>query len=206
MSRKKRSEADRPNWLFCSKKCRTIFSNKKRKLPIIMTNIVCKGCGTLFQRKTQRTYCSDVCALQYRNKHNNPAKTKEAKNKLSDFARCRGVAHMRTPEAIKKMKETITGSGHWNWQGGLTCKNKILRNRVDYKTWIKSVLLRDDFTCQKCGERGGHLEVDHIKPFAFYPELRMDYTNVRTLCKKCHKETDTYMGRAYAHRLLAKSG
>lgn len=33
---------------------------------------------------------------------------------------------------------------------------------------------------------------DHIKPFAYYPDLRFELSNGRTLCIDCHKKTDTY--------------
>ena len=51
---------------------------------------------------------------------------------------------------------------------------------------------RDNWTCVLCGKRGGTLEVDHIKQFAYYPELRFKVSNGRTLCKDCHKKTKTH--------------
>jgi hypothetical protein len=43
-----------------------------------------------------------------------------------------------------------------------------------------------------CEKRGGELHADHIKQFAYYPTLRFVLDNGRTLCKECHKQTDTY--------------
>ena len=42
---------------------------------------------------------------------------------------------------------------------------------------------------------GGVLHADHIKPFAFFPSLRFDLENGRTLCVECHKKTPTFGGR-----------
>lgn len=39
-------------------------------------------------------------------------------------------------------------------------------------------------------------EADHIKPFAYFPELRLDVNNGQTLCKDCHKKTPTWGERA----------
>lgn len=102
--------------------------------------------------------------------------------------------------SIKKMSEVKIGKyaneNHWNWKGGISSINSKIRSSLEYKLWHKAILKRDNFTCRFCGERGGKLQVDHIKPFAFYPELRFAIDNGRTLCESCHKTTDTYKGRA----------
>lgn len=82
---------------------------------------------------------------------------------------------------------------HWNWQGGKTEASLLERNRKSYKLWREAVFKRDNYTCVWCGDaRGGNLNADHIKPFALFPELRLDIENGRTLCTPCHKKTDTW--------------
>jgi len=49
-----------------------------------------------------------------------------------------------------------------------------------------------NITCKNCGERGGRLNADHIKPFSLFPDLRLKLSNGRTLCVDCHVQTDTY--------------
>jgi hypothetical protein len=68
-----------------------------------------------------------------------------------------------------------------------TDESKIWRTRIEYKLWRKSVFERDNFTCQKCRIKGGHLHPHHILNFSQYPELRFDMDNGITLCKECHK-------------------
>lgn len=93
------------------------------------------------------------------------------------------------------------GSLNPNWKGGITPLNAVLRTSLEYKNWRRSVFERDNFTCQECGVRSGNgkkviLNADHIKPFAYFPEVRFNIDNGRTLCSFCHKKTDTFAFRA----------
>lgn len=70
-----------------------------------------------------------------------------------------------------------------------------------YKEWRLTILERDNFTCTECGIQGksARLEIDHIKPFRDFPELRFESMNVRTLCRECHKKTDTYGVKVFTY-------
>ncbi|MBR2553398.1 MAG: HNH endonuclease [Aeriscardovia sp.] len=59
------------------------------------------------------------------------------------------------------------------------------RNNYPYRKFRDAILIRDGFRCKRCGGREC-LEVHHIKPFALYPDLRLDPTNAITLCHECH--------------------
>lgn len=66
----------------------------------------------------------------------------------------------------------------------------------------KSILARDDYTCQYCGKRGGNeLEVDHIKPlkqiweegaYNWTEQERIDWannpSNLLTACRTCNAQ------------------
>jgi 5-methylcytosine-specific restriction endonuclease McrA len=67
--------------------------------------------------------------------------------------------------------------------------DRCLRYSKEADDWRTSVFKRDDYTCQLCGIRGTYLEADHIKPWAYFPELRFELSNGRTLCKTCHNKT-----------------
>lgn len=90
----------------------------------------------------------------------------------------------------------VKGDKNTNWKGGITPISHQIRASIQYKKWRSDVFNRDNFTCQICGEKekvSGKLEADHIKPFSLYPKLRFNTKNGRTLCKECHKNTDTYL-------------
>lgn len=101
-----------------------------------------------------------------------------------------------SPESRLKMSiahKKLIGSLSPRWKGDLVNKHVRIRNSQEYKLWRKAVYERDNYTCIWCGDnRGGNLEADHIKPFSLYPELRFAIDNGRTLCKDCHKKTDTW--------------
>ena len=90
----------------------------------------------------------------------------------------------------------LCGEKHWNWQGGKTDELKTLRNSHEYRVWRKSVFQRDGFKCVECGSKKGPFNADHIKPFAYFPELRFSVENGRTLCEPCHRLTPTYLYKA----------
>ena len=114
-------------------------------------------------------------------------------------------------ETKKKMGESRKGEKSYLWKGGITSLTRQIRHCFEYRQWRSDVLTRDDFTCQKCGIRGGRLETDHYpKSFAdIFSENRIkdldealnceefwNINNGRTLCKECHKLTENYGNRA----------
>ncbi len=90
------------------------------------------------------------------------------------------------------LRELKTGKNNPNWKGGITPINILLKMTSAYRDWRNSVFTRDDYTCQECGVKGGYLQVHHIKNFSNYPKLRFIIDNGITLCKDCHKKTDSY--------------
>jgi 5-methylcytosine-specific restriction endonuclease McrA len=107
-----------------------------------------------------------------------------------------------TPSENTRMKIAAanrrdTGSNARNWKGGRTKASKILRNSTRYVTWRLKVFKRDNYTCQLCFIRGGELNADHIKMWAYHPALRFLTSNGRTLCKSCHFSIPTSKSRKH---------
>lgn len=97
------------------------------------------------------------------------------------------------------------GEANGAWRGGVTPEHRMIRKSLEYRIWREAVFARDNWCCVLCGDRSRsdhavRLEADHIKPFAFYPELRFAINNGRTLCRPCHLKQDTHGKRAYKYQ------
>ena len=95
----------------------------------------------------------------------------------------------KRPEVRKKMSEARTrfylNGGHPpNWRGGHS-KNRKYQNKIWFEL-RKKIYERDDWTCQRCGKKGGLLNAHHIIPWSEDPELALEKDNIITLCVPCH--------------------
>lgn len=161
--------------------------NKGRFVKGAIKTKECSVCFNLFQRN------SKYSIAQWEN-------AKTCSNK------CRHILHRQfTPSAESNEKNrlahlgevTMSGSCHYMWKGGITPKRKKDYFSKEYKEWRKSVFERDNYTCQTCKVRGGELNADHIKPYAFFESLRYTLSNGRTLCLDCHRKTETWGRKVY---------
>lgn len=58
----------------------------------------------------------------------------------------------------------------------------------DYSSLRLRILERDKYICKKCWFTDKEImEVDHIKPRRYFPELGMNPDNLETLCPNCHR-------------------
>ena len=110
-----------------------------------------------------------------------------------------------------KKSPNIKGENNPNWKGGKTKLSSKIRSSAEYSFWRMSVFKRDFFTCQHCGAKNKKgekyiFDADHIYPFskilddfnitsieeAISCEKLWDIDNGRTLCRDCHKKTETW--------------
>ncbi len=107
-----------------------------------------------------------------------------------------------------KKGQTNSGSfkkGNRSWNTGTGKElpySSWIKRTPEWKNMRKEVFERDNYTCQICGQVGGVLHPDHIKPKSKFPELVFVIDNVRTLCRECHQKTDTYGGRVNKYNEL----
>lgn len=152
----------------------------------------CLDCGKEFKpRDAKSIYCTTACKY-------NARKGIAAWNKgipMSDEAKFL-MSRLRIGIRLN------TGRTHfkkglipWNYKGGITGENQLIKGGAQYKKWRADVFRRDGWSCVVCLYRSckrGDIEADHIKPFSLFPELRTDISNGRTLCVPCHKDTKSY--------------
>lgn len=143
-------------------------------------------------------------------KHRNPTRYWKGKT-IPDYAR-KKMAEARygvIPWHKGKHVPAFSGKNNHMWKGGVTSKNSKIRGSLEYRQWRNAVFKRDNYTCVWCGDKNQKgrgkslvLNADHIKPFAYYPELRFELSNGRTLCVPCHRKTDTYGKRNKKYELV----
>jgi len=130
--------------------------------------------------------------------------SKKAKEKISEALRNQWkngerVSGMKgkktTEEHRRRLSDAHRGEKNYNWKGGITLKNKAIKDTIEYRLWREAVFARDNWTCQKYGIRGGRLRPHHIQNFAQYPELRFAIDNGITLSEKAHKEFHKIYGK-----------
>lgn len=166
--------------------------------------LVCDECGIEFQRPinqvhdTRHVFCSQFCMGQYRTCHQRPRQGKESPNwKLRAILVCEACGKQFQVKRKHKEKEqrfcSRKCSGEWlrgenspRWEGGKTSESYRIRRGTEYRIWRTAVFVRDDYTCQDCGQRGVDLRAHHVFSFADFPEHQLEVWNGVTLCRSCH--------------------
>lgn len=110
-----------------------------------------------------------------------PSPTKEHKRKNSETHKGKHYS----PETEFKKGYDVTK--HWNWKGGITPINYLIRQSKKYKEWQQSVYKKDNWTCQIC-KKHCHTDIvaHHLFSFELFPNKRFQVKNGITLCRKCH--------------------
>jgi len=88
-----------------------------------------------------------------------------------------------------------------SWNHTLTNKERSDKRRYpEYYKWRADVYLRDDYTCQKCGNKTGTLNAHHIEGYADNRGLRTELSNGITLCEDCHNNFHSIYRRKHASK------
>ena len=139
--------------------------------------------------------------------------------------RVKVTGQKRTLEQIERMKKNMKRGADSNfWKGGISSLKHLVDDCDISKRWKRSILERDNFTCQVCGQYGETLEIHHKIPFADIlhkivdenptktkdelfeickkDPVLWDINNGVTLCHNCHKKTDSYGNNGFNKKWL----
>lgn len=166
----------------------------------------CEVCSKTFScgQKGQR-FCSLECMgvnntgegnSFYGKTHSSSTKQTISKNRTGKTA---GENHplygkKRSQETVDKWKKSYLGKSKGknnpNYNPDLTNEERITRrNYHEYRQWRHDVYVRDNYTCQCCGDtKSGIFQAHHLDGYSNHKEKRTDVDNGITLCRKCHKK------------------
>lgn len=104
--------------------------------------------------------------------------SEEAKKKIGEAAKGRVMSLESRQKIAKAMRELgrpehLKGPSNSRWKG------------LNRRSLGKIVFKRDNFKCVKCG--GEAKEIDHIIQVKLAPDRFGDFSNLQSLCKKCHR-------------------
>lgn len=124
----------------------------------------CKKCNKEIFRGS--TMCKSCCQKKPRKKCIDCNKEINIKSKL----RCISCHNKNQDKGKSKERTKFNASKKW----------KNIREKA---------FIRDNYTCQICNKRGSKvLNGHHIKSYVSFPDLRLDVSNIATLCEACHNE------------------
>ena len=113
--------------------------------------------------------------------------TKESKELLRQSHLGKKLSYEHKKRISESQIGKRSGDNNPNWKGGLAKEAIKIRQSIEYRLWRNAVFARDNFTCQKCNEKGIYLVAHHVKNFAQCPELRFAIDNGISFCRNCHR-------------------
>lgn len=162
------------------KSCARSWKNNPAYRTGISMQTICSGCGK--ELKSGCRHTTKMCKMCF----------------LRDPIRRKRVS--------EKHRSLVLAGKHHLGDGTKTPLNVSVRGMYRMREWVVAVFSRDNYACTGCGIRGKKLTADHIKPFAVILRENnitsveeavacsalWDICNGRTLCRPCHKRTDTW--------------
>lgn len=151
-------------------------------------NKQCLVCKKKFSKEQmyykERKYCNHIC--------------------YAEMKRIRGDRVNWTEEMRANFSRRQKGSANPAWKGGLTKGRTKELNTIQYKRFKELLLKRDNYKCVTCKSKE-KLQIDHVKPWKLYAELRFDPSNAQILCAPCHYKKSSEEGKRYWVNQYTKS-
>lgn len=197
--------------------------NKGKKTSLLWKEYECKICGKEFssRQNKDRKFCSRDCWRKYQSDSLSKRYNKQTPmecpicQKIFSVKRChlKSGAKFCSSKCYGKSLIGLTGKESNGWKGGLTSLQQLIRSSLKYLEWKNKVFQKDEYLCQQCKTKANWIEAHHIKGFAktlrenkiktvqqaLKCEELWDIDNGMTLCKKCHKLTESYLTSSICH-------
>lgn len=167
-------------------------------------NPICRcGCGkrTLRQRDSlcpgHRPLCRCGCGERVQNRYYRPGHASRGKKVIHSAEARQKMSLARKGRPLSENHRAAISQALRRKGGTLKDGHRTLRRSPAYRAWREAVFTRDHYTCQICGARNGsgkevYLEADHLVPLVLRLDLAFVVANGRTLCRPCHRTTDTW--------------
>lgn len=175
-----------------NKPCSKCFHNS-----VEMQEVKLAQKGKLFTEQHKRSLKENHWSKNgYESPFKGKTHSKDAKLKLKNSAIKQHKNMSNSELELHRIKSSLQkGRTIDNFKGFVTPINTLIRQSAEGKAWTYDVLAKANFTCEKCGERGGSLHAHHKNSFNLFPEQRFNVLNGACLCEKCHNEFHTLHGR-----------
>lgn len=94
-----------------------------------------------------------------------------------------------------------SGKNHYNYDSTKTDEERIdNRHYPEYVTFIKSVLARDNYTCQYCGKISARdVVVHHLYSYTGFKQFQIDQSQAICLCETHHKLFHQWQRKKYGN-------
>ena len=160
----------------------------------------CRNCNKNFEvskidKRRKYSFCSFLCFKQYRKSHPPKSNCKCLQCEKEFYKKPSAIKNGEGKYCSRQCKHEAQRLGI-EIRGESYNDRHLLRQSSQYRSWrLVAKKLRGN-KCQKCGIKDRtlckccgnriYLHVNHVKPFATYPELRFDPQNSSVECAKCH--------------------
>lgn len=165
--------------VFCSQKCHIAYakSNIKHK------SSTCIQCNKDFimkdweMRSRSGQFCSGACYHEHQRRNMKEFTCNQCNKKFKIYpGRRKAKLKFCSNQCCRDYRSR---ENHHNWKGGISPLNELIRGHSKSREWVKSVMKRDDYTCQSCGDRGVELHVHHVRSFSdILQEFLLQHSNL----------------------------
>lgn len=155
----------------------------------------CKDCRIAFNKANKRRYeCSSCGKSITRGADKGVCKTCWHKNRTIPRPNCIDCGSV----LVEIKSKRCLACHNIKQDQGLSRERTKFQNSYLWKKTRLEIFGRDNFCCTRCGQdelKPKRLNCHHVRPWALFSDLRLEPSNLTTLCLPCHKLTHKEIGR-----------